>query len=436
MLHVQDPNTSNWYVGMRGRAATLVSMALAVSLSACTMVDEGELMEEDLSVDQVAAGLTWPLPGAVSKPSWFAIEPPWQDGLRRKIINGYGSGLHQNTNSPYASNDYYALDFDLWLDETVYPIANGTVVYAGFAAGGWAGYGRIVFVDHGNGYQSLYAHLNSVEVAAGTYVTTTTRLGGAGNSGTNEVHLHLALYKGASFQNLPGSIGPYGGQAVVPEPFSYCVKGGGGSCEDLSTSTALIKRVATSCPYQSVQSRVHRDMNKDWVQALSIAQDKVFQVGAFHDGWGQLATSFTSILVTRPDGVVSRPPNLGLFIPPMVGTYTVQATCGSVIETATVSVVAKSCPYGSIQARVHRNINFPWTQSISINLGESFEVATFHDGWDDLTADTTSAISVTGPKAFTVSRQNLGTVIPTERGTYHVRSACGGLSDVATVIVN
>jgi len=131
----------------------------------------------------------------------------------------------------------------------VYPIAGGTVIYAGPAQGGWAGYGNIVFLNHvisGVNYQSLYAHLASVAVSSGT-VTTSTLIGRAGNIGTSSVHLHLAIYKQASFSNVSGARGPYGGNAVVPEAFSSCTRSGG-SCENLVVNNVLVKSSSSIPP--------------------------------------------------------------------------------------------------------------------------------------------------------------------------------------------
>lgn len=171
---------------------------------------------------------TPPAQGAASKPPDWVITLPWEPGKTHKITSGGGYGFrkHQGTNAHDKPNDHYALDFKLSLTEPVRPIAAGIVKYAGKATGGWSGYGTIVFIDHGNidghTYQSLYAHLvpDSIEVSAGDPVTPHTKLGGAGQSGTDSVHLHFALYRDASFQESPDKTGPFGGQSVVPEPFT------------------------------------------------------------------------------------------------------------------------------------------------------------------------------------------------------------------------
>jgi hypothetical protein len=199
--------------------------------------------QPDDAVSTTEEALTSPVAGAVAKPSSFTIVPPWGNGVSHTLWQTYGTNLHRNTNSTGGSNDYYALDINLALNEAVYPIAAGTVTYAGPALGGWASYGNIVFLNHvvgGVSYQSLYAHLASVAVTSGSSVTTSTLIGRAGNSGTSAVHLHLAVYKGASFYNTSTARGPYGGNAVVPEAFSSCTKNGG-SCENLAVNNVLTK---------------------------------------------------------------------------------------------------------------------------------------------------------------------------------------------------
>jgi serine/threonine-protein kinase len=179
---------------------------------------------------------------AIAKPSSFVIVPPWRPGVAHTILQAYATSQHKNKNSDTYSNDYYALDFNLELEEPVYPIADGTVIYAGPATGAWAGYGNIVFLDHAVGaviYQSLYAHLSSVDVDAGP-VSTSTMLGRAGNSGAPQVELHLAIYRGASLADEANGKGPYGGVAVIPEPFASCTKKGG-ACESLATGDVLLK---------------------------------------------------------------------------------------------------------------------------------------------------------------------------------------------------
>ncbi len=153
---------------------------------------------------QNGTSMTAPMPGAVSKnPNW-KISLPWESSKTFRVLVGYGEGEHAKR------MDLHALDFNLGLNDEVRPIANGKVVYAGSATGGWSPYGKIVFLDHENGYQTLYAHLNYIAsgITAGTRVDPNRTIGGAGGTGGWQVHLHLALYKDALFYDSPTAKGP------------------------------------------------------------------------------------------------------------------------------------------------------------------------------------------------------------------------------------
>ncbi len=65
-----------------------------------------------------------------------------------------------------------------------------TAVYSGYGGG----YGLYVVIDHGEGVKTYYAHLSSVHVSVGDYVTQGTVIGLAGNTGYSfGAHLHFGL---------------------------------------------------------------------------------------------------------------------------------------------------------------------------------------------------------------------------------------------------
>ena len=67
----------------------------------------------------------------------------------------------------------------------------GKVVYAGYKSG----YGRVVEVEHGYGFKSLYAHLNSVKVKKGDTVAMGDLVGLMGSSGRSTgPHLHYEVH--------------------------------------------------------------------------------------------------------------------------------------------------------------------------------------------------------------------------------------------------
>ncbi|MBR1640208.1 MAG: M23 family metallopeptidase [Treponema sp.] len=57
-------------------------------------------------------------------------------------------------------------------------------------------YGNYVIIDHGNGYQTLYAHMSKTLVAKGQWVSQGTRIGLVGSTGySTGPHLHFTVYK-------------------------------------------------------------------------------------------------------------------------------------------------------------------------------------------------------------------------------------------------
>jgi murein DD-endopeptidase MepM/ murein hydrolase activator NlpD len=68
--------------------------------------------------------------------------------------------------------------------------ADGVVTWAGRQTG----YGRLVKVKHKQGFETYYAHLNSIDVKKGQKVSRGDKIGGMGNSGRSTgVHLHYEI---------------------------------------------------------------------------------------------------------------------------------------------------------------------------------------------------------------------------------------------------
>ena len=96
-----------------------------------------------------------------------------------------------------------AVDVGSWNGAPIKASDSGYVVSAG---GGWnGGYGNHVVIDHGNGFTTLYAHLNSIFVRAGENVSRGEQIGTAGNTGNSTgPHLHFEI----RYQGVPQN--PFG----------------------------------------------------------------------------------------------------------------------------------------------------------------------------------------------------------------------------------
>ncbi|MNV56480.1 Murein hydrolase activator NlpD precursor [compost metagenome] len=74
----------------------------------------------------------------------------------------------------------------------------GTVIFAGVKSG----YGNVVIVDHRNGYETYYGHLNSISVSTGQRLEQGAKIGVMGNTGRSTgTHLHFEIRKNGTAVN-------------------------------------------------------------------------------------------------------------------------------------------------------------------------------------------------------------------------------------------
>ena len=113
---------------------------------------------------------------------WCINQHPWPRFLRYSEYGALGTGyfVWPADNHYLSGNDYWsghlAIDIAAGTGAAIYAADSGLVVYAGWVTGG---YGNMVMIDHGNGYQTLYAHLNSINTACGSSVYQGTVIGRA-----------------------------------------------------------------------------------------------------------------------------------------------------------------------------------------------------------------------------------------------------------------
>ncbi len=110
-------------------------------------------------------------------------------GGARHIVSGYGFRIHPI----YRTRRMHAgVDISAKTGTPVYATGNGTVMRPNRSMGG---YGRYVLIDHGYGYQSLYAHLSRTAVRPGQQVKRGELIGYVGNTGLSVApHLHYEVH--------------------------------------------------------------------------------------------------------------------------------------------------------------------------------------------------------------------------------------------------
>jgi murein DD-endopeptidase MepM/ murein hydrolase activator NlpD len=100
------------------------------------------------------------------------------------LSSGFGVRSDPFTRSPAM---HTGLDFQGETGDPVRATANGTVTTAGWSGG----YGKVVDIDHGNGFSTRYGHLSSIDVQVGQSVKSGQTIGKLGSTGRSTgPHLH------------------------------------------------------------------------------------------------------------------------------------------------------------------------------------------------------------------------------------------------------
>jgi murein DD-endopeptidase MepM/ murein hydrolase activator NlpD len=112
---------------------------------------------------------------------------------------GSGFFIWPANNHYLSGNNYWAghqgIDIAAGLGAPIYAADSGVAVFAGWS--NW-GYGNMVVIDHGNGWNTLYAHLSQWNVSCGESLNKGYIVGLAGNTGNSSgAHLHFEMnYQG------------------------------------------------------------------------------------------------------------------------------------------------------------------------------------------------------------------------------------------------
>jgi murein DD-endopeptidase MepM/ murein hydrolase activator NlpD len=130
-------------------------------------------------------------------PAKARIFGPGYCGVQTDGYIGNGTFVWPTTETWLSGYDYtpdtnhWGIDVAGQLNNNVFASDSGVVVYSGW--NDW-GYGYVVVIDHGNGWQTLYAHLNVIYATCGMSVSQGTAIGGLGTTGRSSgPHLHFEI---------------------------------------------------------------------------------------------------------------------------------------------------------------------------------------------------------------------------------------------------
>ena len=107
----------------------------------------------------------------------------------KQTASGWGMRIHPIYRIP---RFHYGMDFTAPTGSDVFSTGNGIVKEVGRESG----YGNIVVIDHGFGYETLYGHLHRSNVKLGQKVNRGDIIGFVGNTGASTApHLHYEVIK-------------------------------------------------------------------------------------------------------------------------------------------------------------------------------------------------------------------------------------------------
>jgi len=139
---------------------------------------------------------------------------PVANGVER-LVSGFGYRIHPIYKT---RRMHTGVDFSAPRGTPVYATGNGVISRSGR---NMSGYGLNVIIDHGYGYQTLYAHLHSISVKPGQNIKRGEIIGMVGSTGLSVApHLHYEVIKNGRQINPVN----YFHNDLTPEEFEYIIE--------------------------------------------------------------------------------------------------------------------------------------------------------------------------------------------------------------------
>ena len=156
---------------------------------------------------QLEAGQQIIVPGGTNAILWAEAQVPVEAGSSLRYsgsVPNLGTGYFSWPVNGYTLTQEYwsghpALDLATSFRQPVFASDNGTVVFSGWSS---SGYGNLVIIDHGNGFQTYYSHNEANLAAAGQTVMKGQQIAESGSTGNSTGdHLDFRIRLNSTFVN-------------------------------------------------------------------------------------------------------------------------------------------------------------------------------------------------------------------------------------------
>ena len=171
---------------------------------ACEAVTQVTGNDADTPIEPIPPPLVLP----VKNTPWLGEILSSDTGYCGTDRSGYGWGGYLSSPLPNGTihrvfeHGHSGIDIDAPVGTAIVAAAPGRVVWAGFSK--WGG-GNLVVLAHGGAWETYYAHMLSVSVSCGQFVTMGQQVGTLGQTGmASWPHLHFELRRGFSSYNPSG----------------------------------------------------------------------------------------------------------------------------------------------------------------------------------------------------------------------------------------
>ncbi len=181
----QEANFQAIIAQKKAQEASFESALTDLKASANQMVSQSEITTAAPGV------LQWPIEGPITISQFFG--------------NTAFADVHA---ALYSGHGHDGLDITAHIGTPVHAALSGTIIGTGNtdATPGCKGgsFGKWVMIQHGNGLNTMYAHLSQINVTQGQHVSTGDTIGYSGETGyATGPHLHFGVYVSAVTQIVP-----------------------------------------------------------------------------------------------------------------------------------------------------------------------------------------------------------------------------------------